>query len=379
MTRSTPRSHWDEGSERVVAILKSPNFDLYARAHGGRLPLRIDLLGPLGFRLTWSDRHLHGALAAGTVGRLINRSEAIGTPWLQTVLSWPRRRTASVVLAFFESEGHALALTRSLSPWVRDRAPLVIISCWLTDLVTKAPPLKIWLYRCIYRSVDRVVVYSSNQKDPLVEKLGLPPHRVAVVPYGIDLEGLAGIETFEDGGVVAVGRDLSRDWATLAAAVDGTGWQVELATRPSQLAGIDLPSEVRAHGYLPHDQYVELLTHAIVVVVPTEVCEYPAGQTVLLEAMALGKACVVTDTPALREYVEHEQTALLVPPHDPSALRQAVQRLLDDESLRRRLGAVAKAESTRRGGAEAMWETVAEVLNGAIDESGRARSRRVRS
>ena len=91
--------------------------------------------------------------------------------------------------------------------------------------------------------------------------------------------------------------------------------------------------------------------------------EYPTGQTVLLEAMALAKACVVTDTPAMREYAEHDVTALLVPPHDPAALRDAIDRLVDDPDLRHRLGHAARAQVTAWGGAAAMWRGVGAVLD----------------
>ncbi|MCZ2108551.1 MAG: glycosyltransferase, partial [Dehalococcoidia bacterium] len=96
----------------------------------------------------------------------------------------------------------------------------------------------------------------------------------------------------------------------------------------------------------------------------TEVREYPAGQTVLLEAMALGKACVVTDTPGIREYVSDGVDAVLVPPRDPEALRSAVSALLADGTRRRELGAAARRTSDSSGGAADMWEAVARVVEG---------------
>lgn len=63
----------------------------------------------------------------------------------------------------------------------------------------------------------------------------------------------------------------------------------------------------------------------------------------LLEAAAAGRAMVATDVPGCREIVRHEETGLLVPAQDAPALADAIQRLVNDGTLRRRLGAQARA------------------------------------
>src|SRR5439155_6830628 len=60
------------------------------------------------------------------------------------------------------------------------------------------------------------------------------------------------------------------------------------------------------------------------------------------EAMAHGRAVVATDVGGLRDLVVHGETGLLVAPRDAAALRDALERLLGDRELRRRLGANAR-------------------------------------
>ncbi len=62
----------------------------------------------------------------------------------------------------------------------------------------------------------------------------------------------------------------------------------------------------------------------------------------MLEAMACAKACVGTDIPGIRDQIQHEHNGLLVPPEDAAALAAALQRLLDDPSLRQNLGQAAR-------------------------------------
>lgn len=58
----------------------------------------------------------------------------------------------------------------------------------------------------------------------------------------------------------------------------------------------------------------------------------------VLEAMAAGVPVVATAVGGVPELVVEGETGLLVPPGDGSALAQAIERLLDDADLRRRLG-----------------------------------------
>ena len=60
--------------------------------------------------------------------------------------------------------------------------------------------------------------------------------------------------------------------------------------------------------------------------------------TALLEAAACGRPIVATDVPGCREVVQDGETGLLVPLNDPLGLADAVEKLLGDSELRRRLG-----------------------------------------
>jgi glycosyltransferase involved in cell wall biosynthesis len=88
----------------------------------------------------------------------------------------------------------------------------------------------------------------------------------------------------------------------------------------------------------------------------------------VVEAMALGLPVVCSDLAPLREVVEDGGTALVVPPGAPEALRGALETLLRDSDLRRRLGdrgrQVFLEQFTLAGTAEqmvALYRRVAEV------------------
>lgn len=348
---SNPLSSND--TEKQIVILKSQRYG--DPSVPSVLPYRIDELGRHGYRLTWTDANTVGSWA-----RVARWTERWAVPWTQAWLTRTARRRSAATVAIFESEGHGVALARRLTG--RRRPPLIIIGCWLADLARDGGATRRRIYRWLYRAVDTVVVFSPNQRRTLADLLDIDPVRVAVVDFGVDLEELKGVSTSDDGSVVAAGRDLGRDWPTLLAAVRDTGSHVVLITRERQVAGLDLPPEVEFLATLDRAGYLARLAAAAVVVIPTKVREYPTGQTVLLEAMALGKACVVTDTPAMRHYVSDGVDAVLVAPGDPDALRRALQDLLADPVRREEIGAAARRRSDASGGAATMWREISEVI-----------------
>ena len=58
----------------------------------------------------------------------------------------------------------------------------------------------------------------------------------------------------------------------------------------------------------------------------------------LIEAMLAKRAIIATDIGGVSELIRSEQTGLLVPPRNPTALAAAIQRLLTDKQTRARLG-----------------------------------------
>jgi glycosyltransferase involved in cell wall biosynthesis len=68
----------------------------------------------------------------------------------------------------------------------------------------------------------------------------------------------------------------------------------------------------------------------------------------LLEAAASGRPMVAADVPGCREIVTENETGLLVPARDSTALAAALARLAGDAALRQRLGSVARERAVER-------------------------------
>ncbi len=78
---------------------------------------------------------------------------------------------------------------------------------------------------------------------------------------------------------------------------------------------------------------------ADVYVLPSYAEGMPIG---LLEAMSYGLACVTTPVGAIPSVIAHMENGLLVPPGDAGRLGEAIERLVSEPGLRRRLGHAAR-------------------------------------
>lgn len=85
----------------------------------------------------------------------------------------------------------------------------------------------------------------------------------------------------------------------------------------------------------------------------------------LFEYMAMGRAVVVPDTPAIREVIQHGRNGLLFRAGDADALAAQITGLLDDEDMRRRIGRQAREDVLR----EHNWPRVAQRVLDRVKQS----------
>jgi glycosyltransferase involved in cell wall biosynthesis len=201
----------------------------------------------------------------------------------------------------------------------------------------------------------------------LREAFGLEADRVRVVPYGIDARFFVPRSAPEEDYVLAIGRDRGRDHQTLVEAMRSSGARLRLFAPRGMVDERSLPSNVElTTDRIDHVSYREILARARLVVVTTTAPRYPSGQTVVLEAMAMAKPLVVTDSPAMRDYVRPDVEGVLVPAEDPTAVGAAVDDLLADGARRRRLGLAGREAVERRFNQEEMWAQIAAVLHSLV-------------
>jgi glycosyltransferase involved in cell wall biosynthesis len=82
--------------------------------------------------------------------------------------------------------------------------------------------------------------------------------------------------------------------------------------------------------------------------------------------MAAGLPVVASAVGAIPDFVKDGEDGCLVPARDPSALAAAINRLLDDEELRRRIATRVRDRALREFTIEAGCSRVGEILRGSL-------------
>lgn len=92
-------------------------------------------------------------------------------------------------------------------------------------------------------------------------------------------------------------------------------------------------------GYVERKKLIQVYQNATLQAVPSH---YEGMPTVLLEAMSCGLPVVATNIGGNNEVVSSGSNGFLVPPKAPRAMADAMLQLLDDDSLRERIGRAAR-------------------------------------
>jgi glycosyltransferase involved in cell wall biosynthesis len=221
----------------------------------------------------------------------------------------------------------------------------------------------------IGRSLERarrVAAVSRAIAEEAVRWFGVARRLVEIVPNGVD-------EFFHPSGdprddfILFVGtleprkgiRDLVKVW-----------WSLPEPRPPLILCGdrgwhVRIPAEVKAGvevtGYVDRDRLRDLYRRARIFVYPSH---YEGFGIPPLEAMACGTPVIATRTGAIPEFAEG--AALLIDPGDLDALREAMLRLLGDDSLRGELGnrGAERAKGFR-------WDRSAQLMTELLAEAAR--------
>jgi glycosyltransferase involved in cell wall biosynthesis len=253
------------------------------------------------------------------------------------MVGYLRRRYYDVIFSNGENVSIPLA---TLLKGARKRPRHVLIGHHLS------PKKKKPFLRALHKQMDGVFVYAETQRQYAVEKLGMPREKVHLIPFHADHRFYQPTKAVQRNMICSAGLEW-RDYPTFIEAVRGVDVEVCLAAaspwskHKNETQNRDLPPNVSARRY-PYGELRQLYAEARFVVVPLYENDFQAGVTTLLEAMAMGKAVIVTKTTGQRDVVEDGVNGLYVPPGDPRALRSAIVRLLECPELASELGENAR-------------------------------------
>lgn len=240
-----------------------------------------------------------------------------------------------------------------------------------------------WLHRALQRS-SAIIATSPEYRltSPVLARFG---DRCHVIPYGIAVKQFEHadpasvsplLEQYGDRLVLSVGRlvyykgfeylirAMTKVRGKLLIIGDGP-----LRGRLQQLAAsLNLGDKVILAGEIQNEQVIPYY-HAAKVFALASVARSEAFGIVQIEAMAAGIPVVNTRLDSGVPFVSlHEKTGLTVAPGDPELLAAAINRLLDDEDLRRSLGNAARLRAQQEFSLAAMASRTMALYESVMDK-----------
>jgi glycosyltransferase involved in cell wall biosynthesis len=266
---------------------------------------------------------------------------------------------------------------------------------FLNSLVEPYKTQALALIRQQVNDVDRFIAVSEYCARFMVGFLGIPASRIAVVPLGINTDGHErrartngpftigyfarvapekGLHVLADAYVRLRRRTSDRPMRLRVAGYLAADHKAYLADVRRTLEQAGLAEEFTYEGAVDRAEKLSFLGQLDVLSVPA-VYDEPKG-LFLLESMASGVPSVQPRRGAFTEVVERTGGGLLVPPDDPDALADALERLAEDHILRDELAdrafAGVRAHHTIAQSAGRLIEVYAEVTGAALHERQRA-------
>jgi len=235
------------------------------------------------------------------------------------------------------------------------RGKLIVL--YQSDIVRQRVTYKLYIpfmMRMLERA-DRIIVTSTNylESSPLLVRF---KEKCVLIPLGIDVhrfkkEGkeskIAAIRShYGDRIILFVGRLTHyKGVSYLLEAMKKVSGRLLIIGKgdlegqlKNQAAQDGLSTKVHFLGELGKDEMVPFFHTCDVLVLPS-ISRNEAFGLVQLEAMACNRPVVSTDLETGVPYVnQNGVTGFIVPPRDSWALAEAINRLLEDESLRNRMG-----------------------------------------
>jgi glycosyltransferase involved in cell wall biosynthesis len=217
------------------------------------------------------------------------------------------------------------------------------------------------------RRATRVLADSHVTAEAAIARWGLDPARVTVVAPGVDrpasppdVAAARARHGLPERYFLFVGALEPRKAPdVLAAAFARAGVDAELAVVGSGRLALEGAGVRRLGSIASRAELQALYAGALALVMPSRAEGYGLPP---LEAAACGTPSIVTDLPVLRETLG--DAALRVPPDDPAALAEALERIAADDGLRARLAQSAAATVAGR-----TWERAAELAHAALAEA----------
>jgi len=199
--------------------------------------------------------------------------------------------------------------------------------------------LKRRLMRFAFRQIKQFSVHSSMERGLYSNYFDIPEDRIRLRLWSIGVPEVSPDYPLQEGRYISSIGGNGRDYGTLLAACRMLPEiPFVLVVRPENLAGLDVPANVKVKVNAPFPEAMNILRYSAFTIVPLLGSKVPCGHVTLVCAMHLQKAIVATDSTGISDYVLPNYDGVLCEPSSPASLAQEIRQLWANEAEIARLG-----------------------------------------
>ena len=204
---------------------------------------------------------------------------------------------------------------------------------------------KALILKIVHSKINRIVLWSSVQRDFVINKLRIPSSKIALVCRRADTKFWRPMEGSNDI-ICSAGQEM-RDYDTLLKALEGTDVKCHIATgrllntfhkSSAKLLSMKKTLQNISVRTLKTRELRELYARSRFVVIPLMESDTDNGVTTIEESMAMGKAVICSRTMGQVDMIQENETGMYVPVGDHLALRKAILHLWNNPDIAEKMG-----------------------------------------
>jgi glycosyltransferase involved in cell wall biosynthesis len=211
-------------------------------------------------------------------------------------------------------------------------------------LIKLIHPLWVVVFGYVLRNTVRYAHVLSHQEREHYSKLyGIPKHSLVYIPWPMrranDVMASRILSSATSNTVVASGK-ASCDWETVFKAAVSQHWPLIVICGKRDFARVtelNFDNRAKVLCEITREEHNRYVREAAVYVLSLRETFHSSGHVRLSDCVREGTPVIATDVKAIEDYVIHNRTGVLIPPHDPSAMRCAIDSILNDRERGRKM------------------------------------------
>lgn len=203
--------------------------------------------------------------------------------------------------------------------------------------------------------IDRFICFAREECNYYASMFNIERSKFIFIPLGIN--PISGIKIADNGSIFATGRS-NRDYDFLVNIFNNSSYKVVIAC--DDYKNVNVTSNIKVLNSCYNKEMLNLMANCHCVAIPLKDLKMSSGQLVVLQAMALGKPVICTNSDGLKDYIINNVTGILVKNTKEEWIK-AINKLYTDSDFYNKISKYSLDIFNKRYTKKAMYTRIAQL------------------